>query len=129
MNIYFFNRPRVAPSNSFEGVLYSIIILLTVAAALTPQTGCQNRPADPNLLASFDRVQFALDAIPGVTIEHSWLHHENSLREFGFDVRYYRSEPIRLIFPESNNLNQFTQTKLGLELEQLIKAQATWIIN
>ncbi|MCP4708713.1 MAG: hypothetical protein GY869_08820 [Planctomycetes bacterium] len=102
---------------------------MIIPGAFTSLPGCQNRNADPNLIAPFDRVQSALEAIPGVTIENSWLHQEDSLREFGFDVSYYQSELIRLVFPESNNLNQFTEVKLQLELEQLIKSEATWIIN
>ena len=106
----------------------SIIILFISAAALVSLPGCQNQSAVQGD-TSFDRVQSALQAIPGVSIENSWLHRENSQRKFGFDVRYYQSEPIRLIFPESNNLNHFTEAKLQLKLEQLIKSEATWIIN
>ena len=110
-------------------VINSIIMLLIIAGAFTSLPGCQSRTADANLLAPFDRVQSALQAIPGITIENSWLHHENTQREFGFDVRYHQSELIRLVFSDSNNLNHFTATNLQLELEQLIKSEATWIIN
>jgi len=94
---------------------------------LPPGCAPNQQPADHN--ANFARVQSALVNIPGVTIENSWLHRENSQREFGFDISYYQSELIRLIFPESNNLYQFTEDNLKLELEQLIKSEAAWIIN
>ena len=110
-------------------VINSIIMLLIFAAAFVPLPGCQTRVAGPDYLAPFVRVESALESIPGVSIEQSWINNENSLHEFGFDVRYYQSEPIRLIFPESNNLNQFTEAKLQLELEKLIKSEAAWIID
>ena len=109
-------------------VINSIIALMIIAGALASLPGCQNHTADPNLFAPFDRVQSALESIPGVNIEQSWINQDHTLGEFGFDVRYYQSELIRLIFPESNNLNQFTEAKLQLELEQLIKSEAAWII-
>ena len=90
--------------------------------------GCQDPGVNFSNYADFNRVEAALKAIDGVTIEEVWFHQDGGQEEFGFEVRLHQSEPINLTFPDGNPLRGLQKAELVEILRYLLKSKAVWII-
>ena len=103
-------------------------LILFFGLWLSYLSGCQNPGFTFGNYADFNRVEAALKAIDGVTIEQVWFHQDGAGEEFGFYVRLHKSEPISLTFPESSPLRDLQKAELVEILRYLLKSKAVWVI-
>ena len=104
------------------------ILILIFCLWLSYLSGCQDPGFTLGNYADFNRVEAALKAIDGVTIEQVWFRQDGGREEFGFEVRLKKSEPISLAFSESSPLRDLQKAELVEILRYLLKSKAVWVI-
>ena len=110
-----------------------LILVVCVAVVILPIAfigwyswdSARNRGFEFGYFGTFNRVQRALAAIPGVTITDDFANHDITLEEFGFHVTTSTGVSMALQFGESDPVRDLSGQQLTAALITRIEQQTT----
>ena len=110
-----------------------LILLVCVVVVIFPIAfigwyswdSARNRGFEFGYFGTFNRVQRALAAIPGVTITGDFANHDITLEEFGFHVTTSTGASMALQFGASDPIRELSGQQLTTALITRIEQQTT----
>ena len=103
-----------------------VVVLLPIAfIGWYSWDSARNRDFEFGYFGTFNRVQHALAAIPGVTITGDFANHDITLEEFGFHVTTSTGVSVDLQFGESDPVRDLSGQELTAALITRIERQTT----
>ena len=103
-------------------------LLVTLPIAFTGWYGwdsARNRGFEFGYFGTFNRVQHALTAIPGITITGDFANHDITLEEFGFHITTSAGVSLHLAFEESDPIRELSGQQLTAALITRIEQKTT----
>ncbi|MEO6754016.1 MAG: hypothetical protein ABIP85_19730, partial [Chthoniobacteraceae bacterium] len=85
----------------------------------------RNRGFEFGYFGDFNRVRYALVAIPGITVTRDWANKDMSIQEFGFDITTSTGQTIPLAFQESDPTRSLSGESLVRALANSIQTKTS----